>query len=82
MQRFLGGTRYLVVIPIIGLALAASAFFVVGGVRLIGLLFTTFVALLQGEATGASGESKPYRMTIHQTRQRLEAQNRRSERKC
>ena len=38
MSRILGGTRYLVVIPVIGLAIAASVFFVFGGIGLIRLL--------------------------------------------
>ena len=38
MSRILSGTRYLVVIPVIGLAIAASVFFVFGGIGLIRLL--------------------------------------------
>ena len=38
MSRFLAGTRLLVIVPVIGLALAASAFFVFGGFGLIKLL--------------------------------------------
>ena len=38
MSRFLAGTRLLVIIPVIGLALAAGAFFVFGGFGLIKLL--------------------------------------------
>ena len=38
MSRFLSGTRYLVVVPILGLAIAASFFFVFGGWGLIKLL--------------------------------------------
>ena len=38
MSRILSGTRYLVVIPVIGLAVAASVFFVFGGIGLIRLL--------------------------------------------
>ena len=38
MTRLLNGTRYLIIIPIIGLALAAAAFFVFGGIGLISLL--------------------------------------------
>jgi uncharacterized membrane protein YqhA len=37
MTRFLLGTRYLILIPIIGLAIAASVFFVIGGFSLIKL---------------------------------------------
>ena len=39
MTRILLNTRYLILIPILGLALAAAFFFVFGGVGLIGLLF-------------------------------------------
>lgn len=38
MSRFLIGTRYLILIPILGLALAAAGFFIFGGVGLIRLL--------------------------------------------
>lgn len=38
MARFLAGTRFLVLIPILGLALAAGAFFVFGGINLIQLI--------------------------------------------
>ena len=38
MSRILSGTRYLVVIPVIGLAVAAAVFFVFGGIGLIRLL--------------------------------------------
>ena len=38
MSRILSGTRYLVVLPVVGLAIAASVFFVFGGIGLIRLL--------------------------------------------
>ncbi|MEJ2109434.1 MAG: YqhA family protein [Acidobacteriota bacterium] len=38
MSRFFAATRYLIIIPIVGLSLAAAAFFVVGGCNLIQLL--------------------------------------------
>jgi len=47
MNRFFVGTRYLIIIPIIGLGLAAAAFFLFGGFNLIRLLFETV-----GEALG------------------------------
>lgn len=40
MTRFLTKTRYLILIPILGLAIAAAAFFIFGGIGLIGLLFS------------------------------------------
>lgn len=39
MSRFLIGTRYLILLPILGLALAAAAFFIFGGMGLMRLLF-------------------------------------------
>lgn len=38
ISRFFAATRYLIIIPVVGLGLAAAAFFVVGGVNLILLL--------------------------------------------
>jgi uncharacterized membrane protein YqhA len=38
MTRFLIGTRYLILIPILGLTIAAACFFVFGGIGLIRLL--------------------------------------------
>ena len=46
MSRILSGTRYLVVIPVIGLAIAAAVFFVFGGIGLIKLLIEIVIALL------------------------------------
>ena len=39
MGKFLTGTRYLVVLPVVGLAVAAAFFFVFGGYGLLRLLF-------------------------------------------
>lgn len=47
MNRFFVGTRYLIIIPIIGLGLAAAAFFLFGGINLIRLLIEVI-----GEALG------------------------------
>ena len=44
MERILVNSRYLVIIPIIGLAVAASFFFVFGGIGLIRLLIEVFLA--------------------------------------
>jgi len=52
MSRLLSGTRYLIVVPIVGLALAAIVFFVFGGFNLIVLLVTT---LLHGSEAHGSG---------------------------
>lgn len=47
MNRFFVATRYMIIIPIIGLGLAAAAFFLFGGINLIRLLFESL-----GEALG------------------------------
>ena len=39
MSRFLVGTRYLSLIPILGLAIAAACFFIFGGIGLVQLIF-------------------------------------------
>lgn len=41
MNRFFVGTRYLIIIPIIGLGLAAAAFFLFGGINLLRLIVET-----------------------------------------
>jgi uncharacterized membrane protein YqhA len=46
MNRFFVGTRYLIIIPIIGLGLAAAAFFLFGGINLIRLLVETIAEAL------------------------------------
>lgn len=38
MLRFLAGTRYLVALPVLGLGIAASFFFIFGGIGLIKFL--------------------------------------------
>ena len=46
MSRVLTSTRYLVIIPIFGLAIAAAAFFVFGGYGLIRLIFQAVLDIL------------------------------------
>jgi len=46
MTRFILGTRYLVIIPIIGLALAAAALFIFGGYGLIKLVVQQVLMIL------------------------------------
>ena len=53
MSRILSGTRYLVVIPVIGLAIAASVFFVFGGIGLIRLLIELSIAAINNITQGA-----------------------------
>ena len=45
MPRLLGSTRFLIVVPVIGLAMAAAAFFVIGGFNLIWLVIRALLAL-------------------------------------
>ena len=46
MPRVLGTTRYLVIIPVIGFAIAAATFFVVGGFNLIVLIVRGILVLI------------------------------------
>jgi uncharacterized membrane protein YqhA len=46
MNRFFVGTRYLIILPIIGLGLAAAAFFLFGGYGLIRLLVESIAQYL------------------------------------
>jgi uncharacterized membrane protein YqhA len=59
MSSFLAGTRYLVLIPILGLALAAAAFFVVGGVNLIHLVIVRILEALHIIAAQSHEEEIP-----------------------
>ncbi len=43
MSRILSGTRYLIVLPVVGLAIAASVFFIFGGIGLNRLLIELIV---------------------------------------
>ncbi|MCB0000931.1 MAG: YqhA family protein [Anaerolineae bacterium] len=52
MQRILTGTRYLIIIPVIGLVLASAIFFVFGGIGLIRMLLElvhTAIEILAGD---------------------------------
>lgn len=57
MTRFLSGTRYLILIPILGLAIAASFFFVFGGLGLI-------IALVQVILAGISGAAEAHTASL------------------
>jgi uncharacterized membrane protein YqhA len=46
MARLLLKSRYLILVPILGLALAAASFFVFGGIGLIKLLYESLLAVL------------------------------------
>jgi uncharacterized membrane protein YqhA len=55
MTRFLQNTRYFILIPILGLAIAAIFFFVFGGIGLLGLLLELVTAGLEGYGASDSG---------------------------
>jgi uncharacterized membrane protein YqhA len=55
MSRVLAATRYLIIVPILGLLLAAALFFVLGGIGLISQLIEVLVSFL-GSVTHTSGE--------------------------
>jgi uncharacterized membrane protein YqhA len=63
MSRILTSTRYLVIVPIFGLALAAAAFFVFGGIGLIGIFVDVFY---QAFTTGQVElhEEVPFTITV------------------
>ena len=57
VPRVLSGTRYLVLVPIIGLALAAGLFFVFGGIGLIRFLVEAVIGFFAGaQAEAHAGE--------------------------
>ncbi len=55
MPRVIGYTRYLILIPIIGLLLAAAGLFVFGGIGLIQTVFEAILSVLQGTESGHDG---------------------------
>ena len=60
MRRILSGTRYLVIIPILGLALAAGAFFLFGGYSLIKLIVEAVIGIFMQTAVETHGEEIPF----------------------
>jgi len=58
MSRVLSATRYLIVVPIVGLLLAAGLFFVLGGIGLIRQLIEVLGAYLGGLAHAGDGVDK------------------------
>ncbi len=52
MPRFLSSTRFLIIFPILGLAIAAAFFFILGGIGLFKMLFELLVSI-----TGIGGET-------------------------
>lgn len=59
MGRFFSATRYLIIIPIVGLGLAAAAFFVIGGFNLIRLLIEALTTSLGLVEIGADHAESP-----------------------
>lgn len=57
MQRLLTGTRYLIVIPVLGLVIASGFFFVLGGIGLLRLLFDFLVGLIAQGGTGGDEDA-------------------------
>ena len=64
MSRFFATTRYLIIIPIIGLGLAAAVFFVVGGLGLIRLIVEGLAELLGIIEVEAHGEELPFMIEV------------------
>lgn len=62
MPRFLAGTRYLVLIPVLGLGVAAGVFFVIGGLGLLRTLAELLVGLVQ---THAAPHDQPVPIAVH-----------------
>jgi uncharacterized membrane protein YqhA len=60
MSRFLSGTRFLVIVPILGLALAAGTFFVFGGFQLISLIVTSLIEYVSGTYVEPHGDELPF----------------------
>lgn len=60
MSRFFAATRYLIIIPIVGLGIAAAAFFVFGGVNLFRFLFEAIGVRLGLITLAPHGEEIPF----------------------
>lgn len=63
MTRILAGTRFLILVPILGLALAASFFFLFGGLGLISALVEVLIAAFSS-AESAHSASLPVEVEI------------------
>jgi uncharacterized membrane protein YqhA len=57
LRRILSGTRYLVILPILGLAVAAAVIFVLGGIGLIGLMIELLALVLGFSHEGGEFDS-------------------------
>ncbi len=64
LVRIVSGTRYLAIIPIIGLALAAGALFVFGGFGLIKFLVQAIIQVFVGSGAEAHADDLPIYIEI------------------
>ena len=64
ISRFFTATRYLIIIPVIGLGLAAATFFVVGGFGLIRLLIEPIIEMLGLVEAEVHGEELPFMIEV------------------
>lgn len=55
MERILTGTRYLIIVPVLGLVIAAAFFFVFGGISLLRLLLNVLTTIIV-DVESASGQ--------------------------
>ena len=60
MSRFFLATRYLIILPIIGLGLAAAVFFVFGGFGLLKLIFQSLLEYFGLMHFESHGEELPF----------------------
>ena len=63
-RRILSGTRYLVLVPILGLALAAGVFFVFGGIGLIKFLAEAVIGIFVSTGAEAHTDEIPIAIEI------------------
>jgi uncharacterized membrane protein YqhA len=64
MARFFVATRYLIIIPIIGLGLAAATFFVFGGISLLRVIFEAVAEVLGIIEVEAHAEDLPIMVEV------------------
>ena len=64
MSRFFVATRYLIIIPVIGLGLASAAFFVFGGISLIRVIIEVIAEVLGIIEVEAHGEELPIMVEV------------------
>jgi uncharacterized membrane protein YqhA len=62
--RIIVATRYLVIVPIIGLAIAAAVFFVFGGINMIVIIFEALLSGLGITEAAHAAEELPFEVEI------------------